>query len=400
MSDVNENASDGFPSRGGPQLDIKSNRWRVDSHNRIFQYASLLYSAFFFETPYFHPSVGRWLGFAVFYATFLFLYFGISMARQRWRNVMLVSLFLLGFVYVPFNRSAAGIFVYAVVMYGFTLREPRVLVAFRRFAIVLILQIGGMFLEAYIFHISYGIMQSVTFWMVVLGISNFAYSRQQLVSDQLRLANAEIERLAQQAERERIARDLHDLLGHTLTVIVLKSDIANRMFAVDPEMAHREIGEVEQTARKALAEVREAVVGYRAEGFVAEVTQARRALSAAGVQMTTNIEPELLTEAQVNTMCLALREAVTNVVRHAKATVCTLELKLKEQQVLLTIEDNGAGELHAEGSGLRGMRERLSALGGQLQLQRARGGGTRLTIDIPFLVRTGKAGSMQAAVQA
>ena len=391
MSDVNENAIDSSPCERGWEADPRSNRWRTDSHNRIFQYVSLLYSAFFFETPYYHPSVRRWIGFAVFYATFLFLYFGISKARERWRNVMLVSLFLLGFVYVPFNKSAAGIFVYAVVMYGFTLREPRVLIAFRRFATVLVLQIGGMFLEAYLFHLSYDVMQSVTFWMVVLGISNFAYSRQQLASDQLRLANAEIERLAQQGERERIARDLHDLLGHTLTVIVLKSDIANRMFKLDPEMAHREIGEVEQTARKALAEVREAVVGYRAEGFVAEVTQARRALTAAGVQMTTNIEPELLTEAQVNTMCLALREAVTNVARHAKATVCNLELKLEEEQVRLTIEDNGAGELREEGSGLRGMRERLSALGGQLQLERQRGGGTLLTIDIPYLARAGEA---------
>ena len=375
----------------GRMADPRSNRWRADSHNRIFQYASLLYSAFFFETPYFHPSLGRWLGFALFYATFLFLYFGISMARDRWRKVMLLSLFLLGFVYVPFNRSAAGIFVYAVVMYGFTLREPRFLVAFRRFATVLVLQIGAMFLEAYLFHLSYDIMQSVTFWMVVLGISNFAYSRQRLVSDQLRLANAEIERLAQQAERERIARDLHDLLGHTLTVIVLKSDIANRMFTLDPEMAHREIGEVEQTARKALAEVREAVVGYRAEGFAAEVTQARRALTAAGVQMTTNVEPELLTESQINTMCLALREAVTNVVRHAKATVCNLELKLEEEQVRLTVADNGAGELREEGSGLRGMRERLGVLGGQMQLERVRGGGTLLTIEVPFLARAREA---------
>ncbi len=394
MSEVNENAIDSFPCESAREADPESNRWRADSHNRVFQYVSLLYSAFFFETPYYHPSAGRWIGFAVFYAAFLFLYFGISMVRARWRKVMLVSLFLLGFVYVPFSQSAAGIFVYAVVMYGFTLREPRVLVALRRFSTVLILQIGGMFLEASLFHLSYDVMQNVTFWMVVLGISNFAYSRQRLVSDQLRLANAEIERLAQQGERERIARDLHDLLGHTLTVIVLKSDIANRMFAIDPEMAHREIGEVEQTARKALTEVREAVVGYRAEGFVAEVTQARRALTAAGVQMTTNIEPELLTEAQVNTMCLALREAVTNVARHARATVCNLELKLEEEQVRLTVADNGAGELREEGSGLRGMRERLSALGGQMQLERVRGGGTLLTIEVPFLARSG--GPVQA----
>ena len=220
--------------------------------------------------------------------------------------------------------------------------------------------------------------------MVVIGISNFAYSRQQMVAEQLQQANQEIERLAQSAERERIARDLHDLLGHTLTVIVIKSDLANRVFEKDPAMAQREIVEVEQTARKALAEVREAVVGYRTEGFAAEVAQARRALTAAGVQLTTNIEPEVLARPQVSTVCLALREGVTNVVRHAGATACHLELKREGKRVMLLLEDNGSGTLRTEGSGVRGMRERLTAIGGNVSVEQPRNGGTALLLQLPF----------------
>ena len=144
-----------------------------------------------------------------------------------------------------------------------------------------------------------------------------AYSRHVLASEQLVQANQEIEHLTQVAERERIARDLHDLLGHTLTVIVLKSDVANRLFTAQPDLAHREIAEVEATARKALAEVREAVAGYRAEGLAAEILHARRAFASAGVQLTTDIEYFFLSSAHTNMLCLILREAVTNVIRHA-----------------------------------------------------------------------------------
>jgi two-component system, NarL family, sensor histidine kinase DesK len=378
-------------SRTGQEtpLAFLNSGWRSNAHNRIFQYVSLLYSIFFFISPYYHHSLKRWLWFALFYVVFLALYFGISMVRGRWCRILLGLLFLLGFVYVPFNPSACGVFVYPVVITAFVLREPRTGVALRWFLGILSLQVAAIFLETYLLHLSVNDAENITFWIVVLGLSNFVYSRQQLVSDQLRLANAEIERLAQNAERERIARDLHDLLGHTLTVIVIKSDLANRIFATDPEMAHREMQEVEQTARKALAEVRDAVTGYRAEGLAAGVAQARRALAAAGVQLTTNIEPETLSDKQADTLCMVLREAVTNVARHARATSCKIELLRDGSVMRLTVEDNGTGEFGREGNGIRGMRERMLAIGGELRLQYPKSGGTQLVAEFPVEPQTG-----------
>ncbi|HEY0264366.1 MAG TPA: histidine kinase, partial [Granulicella sp.] len=177
---------------------------------------------------------------------------------------------------------------------------------------------------------------------------------------------------------------LHDLLGHTLTVIVLKSDLANRLFSTQPELAHREVAEVETTARKALAEVRQAVAGYRGDGLPAEITSARRALTTAGVQLTTNIDYVTFSPALADTLCLVLREAVTNVIRHAGATACRLDLHRDGDSLIMQIADNGSGELGTEGNGLRGMRERVTAAGGTLHRRRSTGGGTELIASLPL----------------
>ena len=164
-----------------------------------------------------------------------------------------------------------------MVVSSFFLRQGTTLSAFRRFAAILTAEAAGLFLETWLLHLPFSIAQSVVFFMVVIGLSNSSFTRQVFVSGQLRKANEEIEHLTQQAERERIARDLHDLLGHTLTVIAVKSDVANRLFSLQPETAHRGIVEVEAAAREALREVRSAVPGYRAGGFAAELTKTRNA---------------------------------------------------------------------------------------------------------------------------
>lgn len=355
----------------------------ADNHERVILWVSLLWSGFFFIVPFARHSVQVWVWFALFYSVFLLLYFGIAFLRNRWSRVLLSVLFALGYVYFPFNHSAVGVFVYPAVMLPFVIREPRAAVAARRFGFILALQIAGIFLEVKLLKLPLDWAENITFYIVVLGLSNFSYSRQLLASDQLKRANQEIERLAQTAERERIARDLHDLLGHTLTIIAIKSDLANRIFASDPVRAQQEISDVEQTARHALAEVREAVAGYRGEGLQTEINRARQTLSAAGVQLTTSIETVPLSTDVLNTLCLVLREAVTNIVRHAKATVCVLELKRTEEGVRLLLQDNGhAGEIQ-EGSGLRGLRERVTQLHGQLLLATGRDGGLRLLVDLP-----------------
>jgi len=198
----------------------------------------------------------------------------------------------------------------------------------------------------------------------------------------LELAHEEIAQLAKLAERERIARDLHDVLGHTLSLVVLKSELAGKVLEGDPERARREIGEVEQIARKALGEVREAIRGYRSEGLAAEIARAQKTLDAAGVTLECGDKPPHLAPAEETVLSLIVREAVTNIVRHAQASRCRLEFAASGQGTALVVEDNGCGGIRQEGNGLRGMRERVESLGGQLRIDS--GQGTRLMIEIPL----------------
>jgi len=197
----------------------------------------------------------------------------------------------------------------------------------------------------------------------------------------LLIAQGEAERLAKIAERERIARDLHDLLGHTLSVIILKSELASRLAEKEPARAAAEIRDVERISREALAQVRSAVRGYRSAGFENELGEAQRALETAGIRVESRVESTTLSPAQETVFALALREAVTNVVRHAHATACRLTLRRDGSYCELEVADNGCGSTLAEGNGLTGMRERVQALGGVLE--REGSDGTCLRIRVP-----------------
>ena len=198
---------------------------------------------------------------------------------------------------------------------------------------------------------------------------------------ELRRSRDEIEQFARIAERERIRRDLHDLLGHTLSVIVLKSELAAKVAESDPHRSVEEVRDVERVSRNALADVRAAVSGYRAQGLSAELANARRVLEGAGVTVSSEVDPVELTAVQESAVSLTLREAVTNVVRHARATRCTIRLHRKGERIRLEIEDDGIGGALTEGGGLAGMRARVSALGGSV-VHEGRAG-WRLAISLP-----------------
>ncbi|NYF80230.1 sensor histidine kinase [Granulicella arctica] len=360
------------------ETDLFHSRQEFARGRTILRWVGLMYSADFFIFPYFRHSMSVWIAFALFYAAFLVLYFVVVELRGRRQQIAFALFFLLGFLYYPFNRHAAGAFVYPFAIMAFFVRRLRTLF------LVLTVQMVGIVLETWYFDLSMEKAESVLFFSVVIGLCNFAYSQQARANFLLEQANAEIEYLSQEAERERIARDLHDLLGHTLTVITVKLDLARRLLSRDSAQALHEIIESEQTARKALADVREAVVGYRAEGLTAEIARARRTLLSADVQLTTSIAPVALSPVQVNVLCLALREAVTNIVRHAHASACHMELSEVDAQIYLTVGDNGNGGTLREGNGLLGMRERLHAVSGTVKLSSSTKDGTRLVLALPI----------------
>lgn len=353
---------------------------------RLLRWGSLLYSVFWFAEPIHRRSIVVWVVFLVFYGTFLTGYLRVLRGSRQEQRLWLVVLFLLGYLYYPFNPNAGGEFVFAVAVSSFFLRQGTTLSAFRTFAAVVVAQSAGLFLETWWLHLPWSIAQSVVFFMVVIGLSNFTFARQVFVSGQLRTANKEIERLTQQTERERIARDLHDLLGHTLTVIAVKSDVANRLFFLQPSVADREIAEVEATAREALREVRSAVSGYRTEGVAAEVSKVRNVFESVGVKLATTMGIVDFSPVESGLLCFVLREATTNILRHACATECRVEISANPL-IRLTIDDDGIGKQGADGNGILGMRERLRQARGSLTIDRSPLGGMRVLAEFPTTAR-------------
>ncbi len=220
-----------------------------------------------------------------------------------------------------------------------------------------------------------------TVFSLLVGGINIHYAGVRRSQAALRRSQDEVERLAKLAERERIARDLHDLLGHTLTVITRKAELARRLSEKDPARATREIAEVEEIARQALKEVRSAVTGFRQTDFPTELAQARVALQSARIHFEAQTEAIDIDKASEQVLALALREATTNVLRHSGANTCRVQLQPVGDQVRLTVYDNGKGGETKGGMGLAGMRERVTALGGTFAVDGT--SGTTVTVSLP-----------------
>jgi two-component system sensor histidine kinase DesK len=203
---------------------------------------------------------------------------------------------------------------------------------------------------------------------------------------ELRAVREELARRAVADERERFARDLHDLLGHTLSLIALKSELAGRLVDDDPEAARTELAEIAQVTREALAEVRAAVHGYRRLGVADALDRARATLSAAGVEARVEGVAPALSDDVESVLALAVREAATNVARHSGARACTIRLTPDGDGdgVVLLVEDDGRGAARSdgEGSGLAGLAERARAVDGTLEAGTAPDGGFRFRLEI------------------
>jgi two-component system sensor histidine kinase DesK len=345
-------------------------RWRA------LNFLWLIYSVFFFGGMQ-HASRRDWLVFAGVYACFLALYLlVIWLCSTRWRWPLLLAMAVLGGAYYPMNLSAGGgILIYVAALVPFM--SP----SFAAAAATIVAAAIVSATEGILLHIDAWAWGMMSFLALSIGIANLVAAMRRRANQRLSLAQEQIEHLAKVAERERIARDLHDVLGHTLSVVVLKSELAGKLMGSDAKRARQEIGEVEQIARQALSEVREAVRGYRTEGIAAEIARARRALEAAGVRLDWQQETLSLAPAHESVLSLVLREAVTNILRHAGATSARLELAADGSGTHLSVHDNGHGAIRSEGNGLRGMRERVEALGGRLDIDSHQG--TRLTVYIP-----------------
>jgi two-component system sensor histidine kinase DesK len=343
-------------------------------------YIWMAYSVFFFIDPIMRGELRYWLICCALYAIFVAIYVGYMNARStRMRHVLLAGFYVLGLAALPVAPNSSSFIVYSAAFLPFVVVPAPTVFA------IMGGQCLGLLVEGTLLHLHPITMWAPIFFVVVVGTSNFFIAQQKRTDYKLRRAHDEIEQLAALAERERIARDLHDVLGHTLSVIVLKAELAGRLIERDPQRAMQEIADVEKTARTALTEVRQAIGGYRSQGLAAEVELARNTLQAAGVALACESTLPKLTAAEETVLCLALREAVTNIVRHARATHCRMRFATTEDRYhSALIEDNGTHPVQQEGNGLRGMRERVQALGGRFSISTDHG--TTLLIELPIAV--------------
>jgi two-component system sensor histidine kinase DesK len=284
---------------------------------------------------------------------------------------------LLGIIFMPFNGAACTFMIYAAAICPFVVPTQAAAIAW----LVSIAAIGA--LEGGLLKLNGAAIFFCSVFPLFIGGGNIYFAERNRMNRKLRKANDEIEHLAKVAERERIARDLHDVLGHTLSVITLKSELAGKLMDRNPQRAAKEIREVEEISRQALSDVRDAIRGYRSQGLLAELARAKSTLETAGLTVDCDAAATVNIPAmQESILSLAVREAVTNIVRHAQARTCHMRLEQQNGSCRLEITDDGRGWNGSEGNGLRGMRERVEMVGGTLQ--RIGASGTTVTITLPL----------------
>ena len=305
---------------------------------------------------------------------FLALYFNGYWHSGRRVLVNIAGILLIGLVWTPFNQNAMTFFIYGSAFVGLAARPAR---AYGWLAgIVLLIAI-----EWLLFDLSNFVLLIGGAISLLVGAVNIHYNELERHDAALQLSQAEVRRLAAVAERERIARDLHDLLGHTLSLVTIKAALAARLAARGDSRAEQEIREVERISRGALREVREAVTGFRRVDLDAELENARLACEAGGIVLTVDRAAFDLPPDCAAVLAMCLREAVTNVVRHAAASRCRVGLVREGRWICLMVEDDGRGGPVREGFGLAGMRERTERIGGEMVIETARG--VTLTVRIP-----------------
>jgi two-component system, NarL family, sensor histidine kinase DesK len=322
-----------------------------------------------------HAAPGKWAVTIVAGVVFLALYF-----RGYWTTgaellAIAGAMALLGFALMPTNFGASVFVTYAAAFLGMI--KPR-----RRAVLLLVALCACVVVVGIVTKLRIELWMFELLLVVTMGATNVHFMRVREMNRDLRMAREEVEQLARVAERERIARDLHDVLGHTLTLITLKSALAARLTERDPALAAVEMRDVERASREALQEVRAAVAGQREVGLAGELESARAMLTAAGIAVEHDASPVALSSSEEATLALAMREAVTNVVRHAGASLCRITLTSDGAARSLAIEDDGHGKRGRDGNGLTGMRDRVRALGGHVVVDAGTLSGTRVQITL------------------
>ena len=347
-------------------------RWDAIDHPAIWlAYLPLFFIPWLIKLPSAVQMMWAGIGLAVF----LLLYMA-SIKAAGWRLVALAVAWLtLAFALAFTGSNWTVIAVYAAAMIA-ELRPARR----ASFAVV------GFALASAAF--AYLAGQPPFYWvlgvflMIMVGIANISRAALQDKNRALAAAQEEVRNFAAEAERERIGRDLHDLLGRTLTLIALKADLAARLSADAPESAAAEMRDIAAAAREGLTEVRAAVSGMTGATLTREIAGSQAALNAAGISCEVEGDADIIAPGNSAVLAMALREAVTNVIRHSGARHCRIALAQLRGGLELKVSDDGDGQAVRTGGGIAGLTSRLNAAGGDLAIH-GDAKGTVLTARLP-----------------
>ena len=336
----------------------------------------LVYLTFFFVPWMFRlPPTDEIIISLVGVGMFLFVYFTSYRVSGLRLKACVAAMVLLGIGLEPISITSCVFLVYA----GASTANIRPFshAAVTGVIIVLVIVIYSLITQAHPFFwapaILFGTMTAVS-----------VYFSRELVDSNTRLVATQkrAKHLAAMAERERIARDLHDLLGHTLTVIAVKSDLAHKVIDEDPVRAKREIKEIHQTTREALSDIRSAISGIKNVSLASELANAKMALASADISADVDSLSQEFPEPIGAALAMLVKEGVTNIIRHAEAEHCEIRVSCEDETAKLVIKDNGVGFSREEGSGISGMRNRVAALKGRFEIQG--GEGTTISAYIPL----------------
>lgn len=237
------------------------------------------------------------------------------------------------------------------------------------------------------FTLKYPLLLPIMILQMVFPVLIYIKEKNKSLRGELDAANQQIQHFIQQEERQRIARDLHDTLGHTLTMIKMKSELTDRLIDQDPRQAQKELKDILVTSRIALKQVRELVSDMKFISLESEWGHSRQLLQTAGMELfiTAKGSLPLLSSVEETMLALSVREAVTNIVKHSKAKRCTVEQGVNSQVYYVKIMDDGVGLVKIEdGNGIQSMKERMQALQGSATVENRRDGGTAVVLKIPI----------------
>ena len=363
-----------------PAPDSMAEHMRRAGYRPKWQALNVLWSIWVFMTPLFTPVGPAFIwSLVVGYPIFLLLFTLVHVRPYSETGAFVSALTLLACISIPFNSAAWSYAVFACVYvpyYG-SMRSSVLKMVFIQ--AILLGEVWWLGWPWYISALMVGICSSA-------GMGGLSGRISTIKNATERRSHEEVRRLAALAERERIGRDLHDLLGHTLSLITLKLELSRRLFDRDHAAAKRELEEAEQVARNALAEVRSAVTGIRSTDLAAELASARLMLESGGVNLIYDLPQQPVPQDTERVLAMVVREAVTNIARHARAAHAYVNVCVRDNIAQLSVRDDGRGGVDVHGNGLRGMRERVQTLGGTLHLESTRSKGTTVDVRIPLAV--------------